>query len=150
MQELLKNEAIKNIDQLLASSLDDLDDLPSFEVPANGTYIVNVTTTIKEINKEQAVEAAYEVIEVVELADPADTPPVPGTKFSQLYTLNPIGIGKLKEFCKPFAAHFNTPSIGELVKEHIQDVRVAANVKRRPDKTDPEKVYASVKIISVA
>ena len=146
---LARNAAITSMDARLSASLDDLDDLPSFEVPTPGVYILAVTTELKEVNGKQAIEAAYTVKEVVELADPAAAAPVAGTKFSMLFTLNEFGIGKLKEFCKPFAAHFGSTNIGELVRDHIKDVTVTANVGRRVDKEDPDKVYAKVKVIEV-
>lgn len=150
MTDTNRNAAINSIDQLLSASLDDLDDLPSFSVPPNGSYIVDVTTEQKTINDKPAIEASFVVVETVELADVSDVPAKAGDKFSTLFTLNEIGIGKLKEFCVPFAEHFGEKSIGKLVSENIKGVRAAVTVKQRKDKTDPEKVYASVKILSIA
>ena len=45
-----------NLDDLFAASLDDMADLPSFEVPSKGAYIGTVTTAIKEVNKKPAIE----------------------------------------------------------------------------------------------
>lgn len=150
MTDTNRNASIQSIDQLLSASLDDLDDLPSFSVPPTGSYILGVSMEQKEINSKPAIEASFVVVETVELADKEETPAKAGDKFSMLFTLNEIGIGKLKEFCVPFAEHFGEKSIGTLVKETIKNVQVAATVKQRKDKTDPEKVYASVKILSIA
>jgi hypothetical protein len=40
-------------------------------------------------------------------------------------------------------------SVGELVRDHIKDVTIAAAVGNRADKEDKEKVYATVKVISI-
>lgn len=149
MSELNRNAAINSMDALLASTLDDLDDLPSFETPTPGVYICTVSTEQKTINDKDAIEAKFVIKETVETADPTAMAPVAGSTFSTLFTLNEFGIGKLKEFCKPFGAHFSTNSIGELVREHIKDVTVSVLVGNRKDKTDPEKVYATTKILSI-
>jgi len=145
-----RNASINNIDSLLSASLDDLDDLPSFEVPPPGVYLLTVNTDVKKVNDKDCIEAQFTVNEVVELKDANATPPQIGNKFSMLFTLNEIGVGKLKQFCAPFADHFGEKKIGVLIRDHIKDVIVSASVTNRKDKEDPEKVYASVKILSVA
>lgn len=149
--QLARNQSLADggIDALLAASLDDLDDLPSFDVPPNGSYILDISADVKEINDKSAVEFTYLVKETVELKDSGEQPAAPGTKFSTLYTLNPFGIGKLKKDIAPFAQHFECNNIGELVRDHIKDVTVSAVVGRRSPKDDPEKVYANVKVIAV-
>lgn len=151
-EALKRNEALGGggIDALLGASLDDLDDLPSFDTPPIGVYLVSVTLEQKKVQDKDALEAAYTIVETVELSDTAASPPAPGSKFSTLYMLNPFGIGKLKEFCVPFAKHFGTSSIGELVKDKIKDVQCAVKVGHRKDKEDPEKVYPTVKIVSIS
>jgi hypothetical protein len=54
-----RNAAITSMDQLLGASLDDLDDLPSFETPPPGTYILSVTTEQKKVNDKEAIEARF-------------------------------------------------------------------------------------------
>lgn len=150
MTELARNAAITSMDALLASSLDDLDDLPSFEVPTPGVYLLSVTLGQKDVNGKAAIEATYTVKEVVELEDKQATPPVAGTKFSTLFTLNEFGIGKLKEFCDPFGTHFGESNVGVLVRDTIKDITISAKVGRRVDKEDPDKVYAKVKLLEIA
>lgn len=140
-----------NLDELFAADLDDIADLPSFETPPKGAYIGTVSLSIKEINKKPAIEASYTVVETVELEDSADTPVIPGTLFSSAFMLgNPISEGKLKEFLAPFAAHFGTKKVGELVRDHIKDVQISFVLKHRKDKDDKEKVYADVRNITIA
>lgn len=139
------------IDDLFSASIDDLADLPAFEAPPPGSYVLSVSMEVKEVNKKSAVEASLTVIETVELSDPAsDTAVVDGTKFSQLFMIdNEFGVGNLKKFLQPFQAHFGAPNIGVLVSE-IKDVTISALIKNRKDKNDPEKVYASVSNITIA
>lgn len=140
-----------NLDELFAANLDDIADLASYETPPKGSYIFSVSTDTKEINKKAAVEAAFTVVETVELENAEDKPVAVGTKFSTAFMLgNPISEGKLKQFLAPFAAHFGTTNVGTLVRDTIKEVTVAAIMKHRKDKDDPEKVYADVRNITVA
>jgi hypothetical protein len=142
---------VGSIDDLFSASLDDLADLPAFETPPAGSYILLVSTDVKEVNSKQCVEAAIEVVETVELADPAGTPVPTGTKFSQLFMLdNEFGVGNLKKFLKPFSEHYGTTNIGELVRDHVKNVTISALVKTRKDKNDPDKIYGSLTNIAVA
>jgi hypothetical protein len=149
-ENLQRNAAIGSMDELLALSLDDLDDLPSFDCPPPGVYIVKVSTEQKDVKDSQAIEAGYTIVEPVELKDTNSTPPVAGSKFSTLFMLNPYGIGKLKEFCAPFGKHFGTGSVRELVMDHIKEVTCVVIVGNRKDKNDPEKIYPTVKVSSIA
>ena len=134
-----------DVNALFAASLDDLADLPSFEAPAPGAYILDVSLDVKEVGGKQCVEAGFVVVELVEAADPEAKVAVPGTNFNTLFMLgNEFGVGNLKKFLAPFAAHFGTNNIGDLVTEHVKNVRIAGSVKNRKDKEDPTKVYASV------
>lgn len=139
-----------SIDELFSASLDDLADLPSFETPPAGAYILNVTMAVKEINKKQAVEASFEVVETIELADDSATEVAVGTKFSSAFMIgNEYGLGNLKKFLVPFQAHFNAPNIGALIEE-LKDVQISGTIKTRADKEDPSKIYGSVVNITVS
>lgn len=140
-----------NLDLLFAASLDDIADLASYETPPKGSYILTVTTDVKEINKKAAIEAAFTVVETVELDNAEDKACAVGTKFFVAFMLgNPVSEGKLKQFLAPFAAHFGTTNVGELVRDTIKDVTVAAIMKHRKDKDDPEKLYADLRNVTVA
>lgn len=140
-----------SLEDLFESDIDDLADLASFETPPKGAYVCTVTTIGKQINDKPAVEATFTVVETVELEDSNAIPVAVGTKFSTMYSIgNEVGIGKLKEFLKPFAAHYGTGKLGDLVRDHIKETSVSLTMKHRKDKTDPEKVYADVRNITVA
>lgn len=141
-------KSVASIEDLFAASIDDIADLPSFEVPVKGSYILSVSAEIKKVNEKDVVETAYTVVELVEPATPGETA-VPGTKFSAIYMIdNEFGIGNLKKFLAPFAAHFQQSNVGALIQE-IKDVQIAATLGHRKDKTDPDKVYAVVSNITV-
>jgi hypothetical protein len=150
---MAEKETFASVDDLFNSSIDDLADLPSFEVPPAGSYILEVTCDVKEVAGKQAVEASLTVIETVELADPAAEPVKDGTVFSTLFFLdNKFGVGKLKQFLKPFGAHFNDTNIGNLVRDHVKQVTIAGTVlnrKAKKDSEDPDRIYGSVANISV-
>lgn len=135
---------------LFNTSIDDLADLPGFETPPAGSYILEVNTDVKNVSGKDAVEASFTVIETVEL-DESVSPVADGTKFSTLFMLdNEFGVGNLKKFLAPFAAHFGEPNIGKLVGEVVKNVTISGLVKNRKDKNDPDKVYGSVTNITVS
>ena len=155
MATINKTEAqFSDLDALFAAGLDDIADLPSFEVPPKGAYVCSVTTEIKEINKKPAIEAKFVVVETVELDDKDATPAAVGTEFSIAFILgSSFAEGKLKEFLAPFAAHFGTTgpgAVGQLVRDEIKDVTVALTLKHRMGGEDKDKVYADVRNIMVA
>ena len=84
-----------SMEDLFAASIDDLADLPAFETPPPGSYLLRVTCDTKSVNDKPVVEAAYEIMEVVELANPeTDVPPAVGTKFNTIFMIdNEFGIG---------------------------------------------------------
>lgn len=135
---------------LFSASIDDLADLPSYETPPPGVYILTVSTDVKKINDKDAVEASFTVVETVELLKAEDKPVLDGTKFSTAFMLgNEYGVGNLKKFLAPFAEHFSISNIGQLIQE-IKDVEISGKVTNRTDKNDASKVYASVIDITVA
>lgn len=136
---------------LLSANLDDIADLPSFEVPAAGFYKLGLSITVKKINDKDAVEFSFDVRETLELAEAGATPPVAGTKFSVAFQIsNAIGLGKFKEAAKPLMAALGTSSYADILGGQVVGMEVFATLKRRVDKTDPDKVYADVKNITVA
>ena len=147
-----KDAQFGSLDDLFSASLDDIADLPAFEAPPPGAYVLTVKTEVKEINNKPAVAANFTVVETVELKDPEAKPVVPGTQFSIAFILGSnIAEGKLKLLLAPFAEHFGTSKVGELVRDHLaEEVTIAATITNRKDKEDPDRVYADVKNIVVA
>ena len=139
-----------DLNDLFAAGLDDIADLPSFEVPPKGAYIGTVTTDVKEINGKPAIEALFVVMETVELENADDKPVEPGSKFSIAFILGSnIAEGKLKEFLAPFGQHFGKTNVGELVQNDIKEIAIAFTMKHRTDKDDKERKYADVRNITV-
>jgi hypothetical protein len=135
---------------LLERNLDDIEDLPSFEVPPKGTYQFLVSGLTKKVNEKPAVAFDLEVINTIELQDKTEKPVVDGSKTGVLFFLdNEFGLGNMKKFLAPFAAHFGTNNVKELVKEKIQNVQVTCTLDHQKDKQDPTKVYARPKNIVV-
>lgn len=136
---------------LLDKSIDDIDDLPGFEVPVNGIYTLKVNTAVKVVNAKDCIESSFEVIECIEQNDPAETATKPGTKFSMLAHIdNDIAMGKFKEMIAPIAVHFGERNLLKLVTDVCRDVIVVAKVKRRADKQDADKFYADVSNVTIA
>lgn len=132
------------IEDLMDASIDDLKDLPGFEVPPKGHYKLKVSLEKKEVNGHPSIEARLTVLETLELAQQNDTRVEDGTKFSQLFMMdNEWGQGGFKGFAMPIAAGLGLhgATIGNVIKA-VQDVTIAATIKHRYHKEDKEKPVA--------
>jgi hypothetical protein len=137
---------------LLDKSIDEIDDLPGFEVPQNGLFSLRFSTQVKPINGKEFVEANFEVIEALELNDPStaeESCNKPGTKFSCIFGLEgdnaDKSISRLKEMMAPVAEATGERNLLKLVTEVAKDLVVIGKVKRRVVKKEgDEKIYADV------
>lgn len=143
---------------LLDMNMEDIEDLPGFEVPPTGEYIFKLTTAMKEINNKIFIETQYEVVECLKKDKDTDADGKPGNKFSSLYTIRGdgkdkekdeemrrLGLGKLKELLAGIAESTGETSVAILVRDYIASALVQGTLKRRADKEDPEKFYGNVK-----
>lgn len=136
------------LDALMATSIDDIADLPGFEVPVEGSYILEVSLETKVVKDNPGVEVNYTVVELVEPAEPGGTA-VPGTKFSSFYAVNnEYSVGNLKKVLVTFADFAGSKEAGPII-EAVKGVKVAATLKHRKDKSDPSKIYANVTNITL-
>ena len=148
----MSNE-IQNLD-MLDMNLSDIADLPGFEVPHPGEYILKVDATVKSVNDKQAVEIGYEVVECLKKNNDADPDTTPGTKFSQLFFLQgepdgvKVALGRLKQLLAPLAEQLGEGNLLVLVRDHLKSLMVSATVNRRKDKNDPDRFYPDVKNLS--
>lgn len=140
--------SISTLDDLFAADLDDLESLPPVGVPPTGHYTLSVTAERKP-NKEnngEYIQFTYEVIEVGEVKNAEEAADAaPGMKFSERFspikkdgTPNTYGIGFLKQALAPFAAHFGTGNVSELLTQ-IDGVTVAASLVRKADRKEPDR-----------
>lgn len=132
------------IEDLMDASIDDLKDLPGFEVPPKGHYKLKIKLEKKDVNGHPSIEAGCTVLETLELANQNDTKVEDGTKFSQLFMMdNEWGQGGFKGFAMPIAAGLGLQgaTIGSVIKA-VQDVTIAATIKHRYNKEDKEKPVA--------
>lgn len=160
MAEAQKEAQFKGLEDLFDADIEDIADLPAFETPPPGAYLLGVVMTTKEINDKPAVVADITVVETVELKNTDEdhkhyrAPVKDGTKFSIAFILgNAVTEGRLKQFVAPFAEHFGIKgkgSMGILVRDTIQNVTIAATITNRADKNDPDILYAGIKNIQVA
>ncbi|PHQ81747.1 MAG: hypothetical protein COB66_01360 [Coxiella sp. (in: Bacteria)] len=145
---------MSNFDDLLDSTLDDLDDLPSFEPYPVGAHKVLATLAFKNIKTNEgeapdAIELAFSYLEAVELADAQAEAPKAESKCSILFMLdNEFGRGNLKKCAMPLQAALGTASIRSTVEE-CNDVECIIMTSLRKDKNDPDKIYLQVKEIAV-
>ena len=149
-----------DFDSLLDKSIDDIADLPEFKVPDTGVYKLSVGVETKPINDKPAVVCKFTIRELVELADssiPEANRAKPGDKFDNAFILkdnsgsdSEVAWGRLKEFVKPFEAHFGTNNLREIIgKLSSETVDITATVVKKERKDDKEKFSATVKDISV-
>lgn len=158
-EELPGMEAGDDFDEealaLLDKTLDDIEDLPGFEVPVNGRYLLKANRKFKTINEKICAEITLEVMECLKKDNDNDADTIPGTKFSQLFFLTgeeeavKTSLGMLKQFAKPIGEHFGEDNLKTIVKDHVVDLLLAATCVRRKDTKNPEIFRARLSNIAV-
>ena len=112
---------------ILDMTLDDLEDMPTFEPYPAGAHRALMTLDTKVINDVQAVEAKFKLIETIELAEPLKDgvkPLVEGAETSVLCQLNnEWGRGTLKLLATPIGQHLGLSTNREVVEE-CNDIEV--------------------------
>lgn len=133
-----------------------VDDLPTFETPPAGAYLLEVSLAVKEINGAKYLESSYIVEETVELKNPSDTPVPNGSRFSELFGVDPSivydsgqrAVEFTKVYVKQFFDYAGSTKLGDIVAA-VQKTKVSAVVVNRRNKKDPDTVRASTKNITV-
>lgn len=146
--------SLDQINSLLDSNIEDLKEMPGFEVPVPGVYNLLATTGLKEVNNEQCVELTIVVVDCAEQDDPTAAATVPGTKSSMLFKLtNEYSVSDMKKILKPFGEHFGVTNVRQLVEECINDVQIIAKVGNRKGKAknpgDAVPVYMTISNITI-
>ena len=127
------------VEDLMDANIDDLQDLPKFEVPPQGHYKLQVSLESKVVNEHPCIEASCVILDTLELANPEATKAEPGGKFSCLFMMdNEWGQGGFKGFVSPIATAVGAKTVCESV-EKIKDVQIAATLKHRIHKDDKKK-----------
>lgn len=138
---------------LLDKTIDEIEDLPGFEVPVNGRYLLKANRKFKKVNDKACVEVEFEVMECLKQNDDSESATVPGTKFSQLFFLSGddeavrISVGMLKQLVKPLAEKTGVKNMLSLVREELKDWLMMATVTRRQDRKNPEIYRARLSLI---
>lgn len=145
------------IESLMDASIDDLKDLPGFEVPPKGHYKLLVSLEQKTVNAHPSIEAKLTVLETMELVNKDGAAVENGTKFGQLFMMdNEWGQGGFKGFAVPISQGLGLvkPKISEVVAA-IQNITIAATITHRYHKEDKDKpvgerrTYADLKNVTV-
>jgi hypothetical protein len=141
-----------DLDSLLDTTLDDLEDLPSFKPFPAGAHQCTATFEQKDIGGRAAIELNFTLKETLELADPnlpESERSKPGDTANTMFLLeNEYGRGNLKKCAAPFAEALNLSSLRDVV-EQVRDVECVIISSIRVDKNDPDKKYLNVKEIQI-
>lgn len=143
---------MSDLDNLLDSTLDDLEDLPSFTPFPIGAHKVLASFEPKEINGKSAIELSFKLLETLELADASvseDDYPKAGDTSNTMFMLdNEFGRGNLKKCAMPFGVALELSTIRDII-EGVKEVECIILTGLRVDKNDPDKKYLQVKEIQV-
>ena len=140
---------MSDLDTLLDSTLDDLEDLPEFKPFSAGTHRCLASFETKEINGKSAVELSLEMVESLELADPQDSMPKQGDKSNTMFMLdNEFGRGALKKAAIPFGEALGVSTIRDII-EQTKSIECVVVTSLRTDKNDASKKYLQVKEIGI-
>lgn len=144
-----------NLDALLDTTLDDIDDLPSREAYPVGTHHVSATFESKIVNEKPCVELSFKYIAVGELVDTTIEPPKAGDESSTLFFIadakgvrNTFGLGKLKAAAMPFAVFAGSENLKDII-EAVTDVECGIVTKLSKNKNDLDSPYLDVVAIDV-
>lgn len=140
-----------NIDSLLDSTLDDLEDLPEFAPFPPGAHRVKVSLDLKEVNKKTAVELKAVMINTEEYVDETTSKQTKeGDTASILFMLdNEYGQGSFKKIVTPIRDAIAPGKTNREVIEACKDVECLIITGLRKDKTDPDKTYLQIKELAV-
>ncbi len=140
---------MSELDSLLDSTLDDLEDLPSFQPFPAGAHKCLATFEQKDINGKPAIELNFKLVESLELVDPNGVQAKEGDESSTMFMLdNEYGRGNLKKCATPFAEALNLSSIRDVI-EQVKEVECVIISSIRVDKNDPDKKYLNIKELQV-
>lgn len=143
---------LSNVDtnDILDMTLDDLEDLPTFEPYPAGAHRVLVTLEEKTINDNKNVEVTFKLQEHMELADPTKAKPLKeGAETSLLCGLgNEWGRGELKKIATPIGQALGLSSIRDVI-EQANDIECVVVTYLQQDKNDKELYRTKVKSIAV-
>lgn len=147
---------------ILDRNFDDIEDLPAFQVPPTGDYILEVKGEFKTVNKKKAFELGYVIVSCVEQSDAEDTPAKPGDKFSQLFFLSSdktgeeaekalkLNLGLMKAQFAGIAEQTGQSNLLIVCRDILKSAIVKATVVRKQDKQDKDVFRARVSNMTLA
>jgi len=140
-----------DLDSLLDTQLDDIEDLPSFKPFAPGLHNVMASFELTDVNGKSAVELQFTYVSTIELADPEDEPPKEGDTCNTMFILsNKYGLGNFKKCASPFKEALGLSTLRDVIENAKSVECVLLNGKHRSDKEDPDKKYLNVKEIVIS
>ena len=147
---------------LLDGSVDELADLKGFEPFPEGSYKLSINWNQKEINDCPAVILKLTCVEVLELSDKTKEAPEVGKSVDIAYIYkrkdkndpkklvrNEVAEGQLKEVLQVLQPVFTAANNRELMAAS-EGAEIAATLKVRADKNDPDKKYNQIKECALA
>lgn len=139
--------SLLDLDDVLETNIDGVEDAPEFITPAAGSYILTVSeakpekykTTDKESGEEiekTRIKIIYSVVAVKELSDPEEAPPAAGSLFSEQFMTNPDGLSYFKRQAKNILGEDNIKgaTIGAIISELSNGHTFSADVKLKVSK----------------
>jgi len=141
---------MSDIDSLLDSTLDDLEDLPEFKPFPPGAHQVSISLELKKINDKDAVEMTLKGIATLELVEPTKDEPIKeGDETSIVFFLdNEFARGNMKKLLTPIGEALGNSKIRDVI-EQTKGLECLAITSLRKNKDDADKPYMNVKEIRV-
>jgi hypothetical protein len=145
MNNMERNAAFGDLNDLLDAQMDDFDDLPSYAVPPTGNYTLGMTIEKDQKDGKEFLSQKLTVIGINSVKDEEEASEVKeGNMFTNsLYTMkndgsvNKVGIAAFITGLRPFAIHFfgegSNPRTSEVLEKCV-DVTFTANLKRKQRK----------------
>lgn len=140
---------MSELDNLLDSTLDDIDDLPEFKTYPAGAHVVGASFKLDKMGDIDVIRLNFVYKEVAELANSQDEAPKAGDLSGAMFMLNhELGLGSFKKAALPFQEALGLGTLREII-EGVQDVECLISTTVRIDKKDSDKTYLNIKSIQV-
>lgn len=142
---------MSEFDDLLDTTLDDLEDAPEFKPYPPGAHRVTASFDLKEISGKQTPELSFKYLELLELSDPQDETPKEGDTANTIFMMdNEFGVGSFKRCSLPFGEALGLKTGREII-EGVKDVEcvILTGIRYAKDDKKKETPYLTVKQIDV-
>lgn len=158
-EESVGGDTLLDMDDILGTSLDDVESAPEFIDPPDGNYNLDIQKVglenyeskdkdTQQVSKKRRLRITYAVHKTIELANPNELTAPDGSLFSETFMINPEGLKYFKRQAKNVLGEDNIKEVPlkDIMNEMMNDKTVKAKVKTKTTTGDNGKEYSNVQV----